>query len=361
MSDLRQLSLAGAGARNAAAVREAEDPDLKAEWGAFFAAAVFALHPVMSAAVGYVSARSELLAAIGALASMTFARRAIVGSNPTAGVAALICGVLAVGSSSSAAALPLLVLAYDAWVLREPGWPARAARIYAPATLAVVMAAAWHLTGMRIVAVPPRSGFANFLTEAIVVWRYVALLLVPRGQALVHEVRWITTAWSPAGLAAAVCLAATVALAIRERRSQPLVAFGVVWFVGVLVPTSSFIPVRDAMAEQRLYFASAGLWLAAASVLARPLALNRAVRALAAGVLLALALATYSRNTLWSDPMRLWEESIARAPDAWQAHWGYAELLREIARCDRAIPEYEAVLRLNPGHVQAETRLHGCR
>lgn len=337
------------------------DPRFTREWGAFFAAAVFALHPVMSAAVGYVSGRSELLAAAGVLASLTYARRAIVTSNRTAGVLAAGFGTMAIASSSSAAALPLLVLAYDAWVLRDPGWSLRAARIYAPATLAIAIAAAWYVTGIAIPAVPPRGVFENLLTEGFVVWRYLALLLVPVGQALVHQVRVISTPLDPAGLILVLLLAGAIAFAVWKRRAHPLLAFGVIWFVGVLAPTASFIPVRDAMAEHRLYLAAAGPLLGAASLAARPLAAYRAARVALAIVLVLLAFGTYRRNQLWSDPMRLWEESVRRSPDAWQAHWGYGELLREIGRCDRAASEYEAVLRLHPAHAGALAALDACR
>jgi hypothetical protein len=340
--------------------RGVSDPSETPEWGAFLAAAVFALHPVMSAAVGYISGRSELLAAIGTLTSLTFARRAIVTSNRTAGVLALVFGTVAIGASSSAAALPLLILAYDAWVLRDPGWPLRAARIYAPATLAVAMAASWHLTAIELSAVPPRGLVDNVLTEGLVTWRYAGLLLLPVGQALVHQVHWVTTPLDPAGLIGILLMAACGTFAVRQRRAQPLLAFGVVWYLAVLAPTTSFIPVRDAMAEHRLYLASAGPLLAVASVAARPLATYPAARAVLAGVLIVLALGTYRRNQVWSEPATLWEESVRRSPGAWQAHWGYGELLREIGRCDRAALEFEAVLRLHPGHKGALTGLGVC-
>jgi len=91
------------------------------EWPAFVAAAILAVHPLMSSAVMYVTARSELLAAIGAFACLIYARRAIVGGSAPAGVVAFACGAAAIGSSSSAAVLPFLVIAYDAWVLRGEG------------------------------------------------------------------------------------------------------------------------------------------------------------------------------------------------------------------------------------------------
>ena len=342
-----------------ASAPRADDDQPTADWAAFFAAGIFAVHPIMSSTVDYVAARSELLAAAGVLASLTYARRAIVGKKRGAAILSACFGVLAVGSSASAAALPLLVLAYDAWVLRDPRWPLRAARVYAPATFAIVTAAAWHVTASGLAAVPPRGPIVNLLTEARVVWRYLALLAVPRGQALVHDVHY-ATAFDPGALLALGALIAGVVVAIRLRRAAPLFAFGVIWFVGVLAPTSSFIPVRDAMAEPRRYLASAGLLLALAAVTWRAIASRRAVRVALSVVMFVLAIVTYRRNVLWANPVDLWEESIRRAPNAWQAHWGYGELLREISRCDRARPEYEAVLRLNPNHAGARAGLDGC-
>jgi hypothetical protein len=342
----------------ASAPRGKEDPPA-ADWAAFFAAGIFAVHPVMSSAVGYVAARSELLAAAGVLASLTYARRAIVGKKRGAAILSACFGVLAVGSSSSAAALPLLVLAYDAWVLRDPRWPLRAARVYAPATFAIVSAAAWQVTTSGIAAVPPRGPIGNLLTESRVVWRYLGLLAMPRGQALVHDVHY-SSAFDPLSLVALAALIGGIVFAIRLRRAAPLFAFGVVWFFGVLAPTTSFIPVRDAMAEPRLYLASAGALLALAALTWRAIASRRAVRIALSAAMLALAIVTYRRNALSANPVELWEESIRRAPNAWQAHWGYGELLREISRCDRARPEYEAVLRLNPQPAGARAGLDAC-
>ena len=341
-------------------VRAGSDPGLTPDWAAFFVAAVFALHPVMSAAVGYVSARSELLAAAGFLASLTYARRAIVGANRTAGILAGIFGALAIGSSFSAAALPIVILAYDAWVLRDPSWMVRLARIYAPATLAVVSLGLWRLSGAGISVIPPRGPIESLLAGSTVVWEYLALLVTARGQSLVHDVHWPGSIVDPVSVTALAALAASVGIAIWKRRTHPLVAFGAVWFIGVLAPFTSFVPVRDAMAEHRLYLAFPGLLLAAGSLTWRAVASRRAIRILLTGVLALLAAGTYRRNELRSSPMDLWEESVNSAPGAWQAHWGYAELLRELGKCERARSEYEAVLRLYPEHGGARTGLGAC-
>ena len=330
------------------------------EWAAFFAAAVFGLHPAMTQAVEYVSARSELLAACGILVSLMFARRAIVASSRSAAAIAALAGALAIGSSGSAAALPILVLAYDAWVLRDPGWRRRWWRVYAPATAAVGLAAAWWLSAIVSAdRVPARNLVQNFLTQTVVIWRYVGLLLVPAGQSIVHDVRWIVTPVDPIALTAVGGAIVALVLAARIRRSAPLVAFGIVWFFAVLLPTA-VAPLREPMMEHRLYVPSLGLLLAAATALSRPLAMHRTVRLVALATVLVLAAVTRARNLAWSEPVRIWEEAVQRAPAAWQAHFEYGESLREAGKCDRALPEYDAALRLNPGLDAARAQRSVC-
>lgn len=333
------------------------------EWPAFLAAATFAVHPLMGAATMYVSARAELLAALGVLAALTYARRAIVGKDGWSWLIAAAFGLLAVASSASAAALPLLVLAYDAWVLRAEGWRQRMRRLYVPAVIAIgLLFIAWRLPGLLAAdRVPPRGLVDNLLTEAVVVWRYAGLLIGLPGQAVVHQVHWVTTPLDPIAIIALGFLAAAVTAAVHFRQSRPLVAYGVVWFIAVLAPTSSLVPLRDAMSEPRAYLASAGLLLAAVSLLAGPLANRRAARGVALVVVLLLGIQTYQRNRVWSDPLQLWQEAVQRSPEAWLAHLGYADQLRETGQCNRAIAEYEAALRLNPDQAKATAGLESCR
>lgn len=332
------------------------------EWPAFFAAAAFGLHPLTGAAAIYVSARSELLAAVGVLAALVCARRAIVGSGTVSAVLAVAFGALALGSSAAAAALPLLVLAYDAWVLRDPGWRRRLARAYLPALAAIALLMALRLPALLAAPrIPARGAIENLLMQAPIIWRYLWLVVSAQGQSLVHQVRWVTTPLDPAGLVALALLAVGAAAAIRARRSMPLLAFGVVWFLAALAPTSSVVPLRDAMVEHRMYLATAGLLLAAASLVRGTLSMRRVAGVAAAAVLTVLAFQTYQRNRAWSDPMALWEEAVRRSPEAWQAHLGYGTLLQEINRCDRARTEYETVLRLYPGQPAALTGIETCR
>jgi hypothetical protein len=332
------------------------------EWPAFFAAATFGLHPLMGAAAEYVSARSELLCAIGVLAALIWARRAIRASSVASGVLATVSGAFAIGSSVAAAVLPLGVLAYDRWVLRGPGSQGRLWRVYLPGTAAAGLIAAWHArAALSAVRVPPRGVAGNMMTAAVVLLRYAGMALVPVGQSLVHQVHWVTSPADPVGLLALAALGAALGSAWHARHAAPLAALGAMWFLAALAPTSTLVPLRDAMAESRTYVAGLGLWLAGASLLAHALQTRRAARIAGACVLALLAIGTERRHAVWADPLRLWEESVRRSPDAWQAHLGYADLLRETGQCARARPEYEAALRLNSGDGTARQGLELCR
>jgi tetratricopeptide (TPR) repeat protein len=192
-----------------------------------------------------------------------------------------------------------------------------------------------------------------------VIWRYLALLFVPVGQTVMHTVRFTTTITDAAGWFSLCAIVAMLGLAVNERARHPVIAVGIVWFLIGLVP-SSILPLREGMAEHRVYLASGGLFLAAAAVCAPVLASSNAAR-LAGVVLLAIcSWLTIQRNVVWSDPERLWGEAVSHSPGMWEPHYGYADALREKGRCDLAIEQYETVLRLHPEYREALTNLGIC-
>lgn len=172
-----------------------------------------------------------------------------------------------------------MFLAYDAWVLspaesgggvEERGWKRRLWRVHVPAFAVLAVGAVIRLrTLVSAGALIGRGPIDNLLTQAIVIWRYIGLLVLPVGQTIMHDVRFVTSILDPVALLAVAGLAAIVAFALRMRARHPLVAVGAVWFLAVLAPSSSILPLREGMAEHRVYLASAGFFAAIAALLAR--------------------------------------------------------------------------------------------
>jgi Flp pilus assembly protein TadD len=79
-----------------------------------------------------------------------------------------------------------------------------------------------------------------------------------------------------------------------------------------------------------------------------------------AGLVALLAALTYSRNEVWRSPVTLWREATVHAAGMWEPHYALGDALRETGDCASAIPEYEAVVRIRPGHRDAHTNLGIC-
>jgi cytochrome c-type biogenesis protein CcmH/NrfG len=337
---------------------------------AFAGAALFAVHPLQSEAVAYVSGRSELMCAVWFLAALLLTRRAMLSGRRTPAAGAIVCALLAIASKEIGLVLPIVVLAYD-WLLRPGDESARRRRfwrIFVPAFAVLCAIAAYRLLAMGGVSSSAASPLLNMLTQAIVIWRYVGLLVWPWGQSIMHGVHRATTVADPLGWAALAALVAAGVTALRIRLSQPLLAFGIIWFLAVLAPSSSIISLREGMAEHRVYLASGGIFLAVAGMLsqwpARGSALSHAVSRAwmgALGVVLALLFVlTVLRNQVWSDPVALWTEATVHAEGMWEPHYALADTLREKGDCISALPEYRAVVALRPDHRDAFTNLGIC-
>jgi tetratricopeptide (TPR) repeat protein len=240
-------------------------------------------------------------------------------------------------------------------------------RVFVPGLLVALAIAVYRLAALRQ-AVGTGSPLLNLLTQSIVIWRYIRLLVWPAGQSIMHAAGRVTSPADPAALLAAAALLGLAVLAIRVRRRAPMVAFGVLWFLITLAPSSSVVSLAEVMAEHRVYLASAGIFIAIAGAAAWALETRRnATRgfpvgyAAIAGVFLTVLFAlTMIRNHVWADPAALWAEATVHAEGMWEPHYALADTLRERGNCGAAVPEYRKVVELSPANRDAHVNLGIC-
>src|SRR5439155_1665222 len=106
------------------------------------------------------------------------------------------------------------------------------------------------------------AGYVSGRSEVLCAAGFLAALLAAR-RAIVSGRR----APAIAAILAAIALAAAIVVAVRARARLPLAAVGAVWFIAAIAPSSSIVPLREGMAEHRVYLASGGLFLAMAAAL----------------------------------------------------------------------------------------------
>jgi len=355
-----RVSLADARRRTAGTGLEMHD-----RWWAFTAASLFAVHPLMSEAVGYVSGRSEVLCAVFFLAAMLMARAALTrGGGAWVGTALL--WALALASKEVALVFPGVVCAYDYLLLPDSAARRRQRlwRLYFPCTVLLLAGAAYRLSRASG-PMSTESPLLNLWTQSIVIWRYVALAIAPVGQSIMHSVHRVSSLGDVKALLAVLAIVLVIVAVVLVRRIRPLVAFGVVWFLAVIAPSSSVIALREGMAEHRVYLAGAGLSIAAIAVISAVFLRARARPGNGYAVILAMVLGilgvlTVRRNDVWGKPSELWGEATIQAAGMWEPHYALADVLRESGDCRSAIREYEIVVKMRPQHRDANTNLGIC-
>ncbi len=269
------------------------------ERAALIAAAIFAIHPVLTEPVSYIFARGTL---ISALFSLLAIRSWVHGRR---WVAAGWFAIAMLGKEECAA-LPVFLLLLDLSRGKLRGCARPLAAMFAIA-LALGLRAVWATAVVPGAQAGPQAGvspFAYLQAQGVVILRYLRMLIVPWGFAIDYPV---TIPAAPLAVMAWAALAAGVWLA--SRRFAGLDAG--FWFIAGLVllaPSSSIFPAADLANDRRMYLPLIALSACGGLLLKR---LDTRWLAAAGAVLLAVSIHFAS---LWRSPEALWTGALRSAP-----------------------------------------------
>jgi tetratricopeptide (TPR) repeat protein len=316
---------------------------------ALAAAILFALHPMQTEAVTYISGRSSSVMATFYLGAMLWYLR----GGHWLGSTALF--VLALATRETAVTLPVALLLCE-FARRTP--LREALRRQAPhwlvlAAAGVVVALHERYSDLVAYGFGLRSMTDNLITQVGGVSYLVSRLLGLHGLNIDPGLPTLTQ-WTPVLAFQATLLATLAALGVANLRSRPWIGFGILWFFLQLAPTNSLVPRLDVANDRQVYLACWGLFLALAVELALP---KRAAVAVAASLAVVFAAFNVVRQLDYRDEISLWEASVREAP--WNArarnNLGYAYY--EAGRKDEALRELRAALFFDPQHAKAKANL----
>ncbi|MBI5196158.1 MAG: tetratricopeptide repeat protein [Nitrospirae bacterium] len=152
---------------------------------------------------------------------------------------------------------------------------------------------------------------------------------------------------------------------ILHPSSLRLTAFGIFWFFITLSVESSIIPTQDIIFEHRLYLSSIGVFVAiitsifiiTAKLQRKWETMNKGIVLLFIVIIISLAGTTYSRNTVWSDEIRLWEDVVKKSPNKARGHINLGLAYDSNNLTDKAIEHLQTALKLNPDSLEAHIDL----
>lgn len=334
------------------------------------AAAVFAVHPLHTEAVAYISGRADMMSAALMFAALLLCLSGNGGRRVFAGAAGMVCLAGALLSKESSLIFPVLlavVLGVD-WAEKNSSGeeaPPRAAAHFSPLAAAVLLVAVYIALRATVLNFAPPDAAA---AEAAPLGRrlvdvfqafalYLRLLFLPTGLHMEWTLDGYPGWLALPGAAALLALAAAAALAVRSGRFR--IAGGIVWFIAAWLPISGVFPINAPLAEHWMYVPMAGFWWAFMEGIYRERGASRwgMPGAALALVLLFLPL-TAARNADWHDNERLFRATLAENPASARVQYNlavtYEDVLQNPAGARR---HYEAALRTGRAPDEADIRL----
>lgn len=336
--------------------------------GAWMAAALFAVHPVMVESVAWITERKNTLCTFFSLLALLVHGAAAgwwesrLASRPrSATVLALILFVLASLSKISVAVLPGVVLVIGWWRGGFIRWRADGFRVlsWVVALLPLIVLTS-RLEQAQVTggdSVPPLTFLERLLLAGQLPWFYLGKLAWPQHLCVIYE-RWpLDTAawWQWAGAAAlAVVL---VLLAWSKWRGALAVTL---LFLGTLFPVLGFFEVNGmkyAWAADRWAYLPAMAVFAGTGWLLALVRWSRARFVLAAFLLAACGILCAKQAALYGDMDRFWQAAIAGNPAPWKARNDYSSQLMDVKRHEDARRQLESALEIAPDYVAAHVNL----
>jgi tetratricopeptide (TPR) repeat protein len=346
----------------------------------FAAALVWALHPVNTESVVYVTQRTELLMGLCYLATVYCSIRYWTTDRPKARATFLVLGTLACTSGMLSkemiASAPVMVLLFERTFVTgsfrralRRSWP-----LYVGLALSWLPVLAFSYSGVRTPGVNLELPvYQWWFTQAKVLFLYLKLAVWPWPLVIHYEIPYLKSFAEAWPWLLATGLLATGTLVLLWRRS-PL-GYVALWFFAVLSPTLLIPMLRETAAERRMYVPLAAivplLIVGGYAVLKQvwQAVVRRAVRETSrsepivlfslATIGLAIGLGSLSghRMAAYQDELSLWQDAIVHQPHNPVVQTNLGTQLAQAGRVQEAIVHLEEAVRLEPGFYQAHYNL----
>ncbi len=336
-------------------------------WVAAAAAAFFGLHPANAETINYVIQRADLYDVLGTVASLlcfaAFPAQRKFGWYLLPALAAYL-------AKPPALIFPILLLAYVFLLEEEGSFSAGGGSTNRQAAIAAIRVTwpAWLVTAAvaslisKMTPATFQAGGNPFLyrvTQPWVALHYFKSFFLPTELSADSDWTYVApfSGEALAGYLFVLALLAAIFFTSRSRQMRPI-AFGLVWFVVTLLPTS-LMTLADVTNDHRMIFPFVGLalsvfWglrLAQFHKTARLTVNTTWIRGTAVALALALcaeAAGTHMRNDVWHTEESLWHDVTIKSPNNGRGWASYGASLINKQNFEQALPPLERAAQLQP-------------
>jgi tetratricopeptide (TPR) repeat protein len=341
---------------------------------AAFGTMLFALHPLRTESVAWISGVTDLFLAIFLLPSFYLYLVHREKGEPLYLLGSLGLFLFAAFSKEPAVCLPIFIAAYEVWVINQDR-PLKERARAAAGFAALFIAVPFIYFGMRYKALGFLLSDTNYtsypfhqvlMTIPLVIFKYLGLLFFPFNLTVFHETQLVKSLLSIRLILPLLGLAGLAAAMWRWRHSL-IARFGALWFFIHLLPVLnlSAFSIEFMVQERYVYIPSVGFSLLLAMGLAKlpveewlPF---RSRRAGQVGVLVVVCLLlmgkTLFQNRVWADDMTLWNYGVEAAPDQTMPYFILGHKYINENRQEKVVEAFEGYMKLDQKNIIVITNL----
>jgi tetratricopeptide (TPR) repeat protein len=338
---------------------------------------LFALHPLRTESVAWISGVTDLFLAIFLLPSFYLYMLYREGGKTKHLIGALSLFLLAAFSKEPAVALPIFIVVYELVMINRGlslKEKIRPAIQYGSMFLAVSI----FYFAMRYYAlgfVFHDSRFTQYpfhevlLTIPIVICKYIGLLFWPVNLSIFHATPMVETPLSVRFLLPLFFVIA-LAAALWQLRRSTVARFATLWFAVHLLPVLNLSAFGEAflVQERYVYISSIGFSLLIAMVLVKipfekwfTLGSRRTAQAAVVGLILILLTGrTLAQNNVWVNDMAVWMHGAETAVDQPMSHYVLGHKYINMQNWEKAVEELEQYMALYPANPVVISNLATC-
>lgn len=342
---------------------------------AFFASALFVVHPIQTQSVTYIVQRFELLSTMFYLLAIIFyikARKVPSVWRYFYYITSLLSAFLAMKTKEISFTIPITAIVVEYLFIEGKKkyrfvvlLPMLLLLLIIPLTL--VGGDISKIFNAHKIASESTSHYHYAITQFAIILTYIRLLVFPVNQILDYDYPLYSSIFEAKAAFGLVVVVSIMTIAVysfyrarrtdgRERYYLRLLTFGTVWFFITLSVQSGLVPLKDLLVEHRLYLPSIGFFMALLSVIeidricrgTKTLFPVKQTRVVLVIMLLVLCIATLNRNMVWRHPIVLWEDVVKKSPGKARGWYNLGTEYLKAGRTDDAILEFKKALVILP-------------
>lgn len=330
-----------------------------------FVALIFALHPVQTEAVAYITGRSSSLAGLFYLLSFFLYLKYRLLEKNFLLFLSFVTYVCALFVKESAITFPVVIIVFELMFYRKRSWNRHIypISVYLGLTLLFLLNRLRFLGSLSIyqsLAIegqPIRPLYDHLITQPRAWIHYLGTLLMPLNLSVDYSFPVYHSLFESEVIFSLIVLITLAIIILIISKINRIGGFFSLWFAINLLPTNSVLALEDIVTDRWLYLSTAGfaviLGISAERLFQLVGANSNRISKIIFFFLCFLFIELYSygtlmRNLTWGNYRALWADTASKAPASVRAHLGLGIGLSQEGRIEEAIREYKKALQLNP-------------